>query len=67
MIRIVGDSDRGRSKRKKKGGVICARKGAISIRRTSMSLLATAEAERMYSCLYSRGRPDFSDREGCEY
>jgi len=32
-----------------------------------MSLLATAEAERMYSCLYSRGRPDFSDREGCEY
>jgi len=31
-----------------------------------MSLQATAEAKRMYSCLNSRGRSDFSDREGYE-
>jgi len=67
MIRIVGDSDGGGSKRKMKGGGIYSRKGAISMRRTSMSLLATAEAERMYSCLLSSGGSDFSDREGCEY
>jgi len=67
MIRIVGDSDGGGSKKKKKGGGIYARKGAISMRRISMSLLATAEAERMYSCLHSRGGSDFSDRDGCEY
>jgi len=29
-----------------------------------MSLLASAEEERMYSCLHSRGGSDFSDREG---
>jgi len=66
MIRKVGNSDGGGSKRKKKGGGIEARKGAISMRRTSMSLLATAEEERMYSCLHSRGDSDFSDREGYE-
>ena len=66
MIRIVGDSGGGGSKKKKKGGGIDARKGTISMRRTSMSLLAAAEEERMYSCLHSRGGSDFSDREGCK-
>jgi len=66
MIRIVGDSDGGGSKRKKKGCGIDTRKGAISMRGTSMSLLAAMEEERMYSCLPSRGGSDFSDREGCE-
>ena len=32
-----------------------------------MSLLAAAEAKRMYSCLYSSGGAHFSDREGSEY
>jgi len=32
-----------------------------------MRLLATAEAERMYSCPHSRGGSDLSDREGYEY
>ena len=56
----------GGSKRKKKGDGIDGRKGAISMRRTSMSLLAATEEERMYSCLHSRGGSDFSDEEGCE-
>jgi len=66
MIRIVGDSGGGGSKKKKKGGGIDARKGTISMRRTSMSLLAAAEEERMYSCPHSRDYSDFSDRKGCE-
>ena len=67
MIKIVGDSDGGGSKRKMQGGGIYARKGAISMRRTGMSLLATSEAKRMYSCLHSRGSTDFSDTEGYEH
>jgi len=66
MIRIVGDSDGGGSKRKKEGGGIDARKGAISMWGTRMSLLAAAEEECMCSCLHSRGGSDFSNREGCE-
>jgi len=66
MIRIVSDSDGGGSKRKKKGGGIYARKGAISMRRTGMSLQATAEAEHIYSCLHCKGGSDISDREGCQ-
>jgi len=66
MIRIVGDSDGGGSKRKQKGGGIDAMKGTIPIRRTSMILLAAVEEERMYSCLHSRGGSNSSDREGCE-
>jgi len=67
MIKIVGNSDGGGSKRKKKGGRIDTRKGAISMRGTSMSLLAAVQEEHMYSCLHSRGGSDFSDMEGCEY
>jgi len=59
MIRIVGGSDGGGSKRKMKEGGIDARKEAISLRRTSMSLLAAAEEERMYSCLHSPGALTF--------
>jgi len=29
-----------------------------------MSLLAAAEAKRLYSCLHSRGDSGFSDRDG---
>jgi len=36
------------------------------MQRASVSLLAAAEAERMYSCLHSRGDSDFCDREGYE-
>ncbi|RPB04035.1 hypothetical protein L873DRAFT_1800046 [Choiromyces venosus 120613-1] len=45
MIRIVGDSG-GSERKKKKGSGIDARKGTLSMRRTSMSLLAAAEEER---------------------
>ena len=48
MIKIVGDPGGGGSKKKKKSGVgIDARKGTFSMRRTSMSMLAAAEEERM--------------------
>jgi len=66
MIRMVRDSDGGGSKRKKKGGGIDTRKGAISGRRTSLSLLAAVEEESMYSCLHSRSDSDLCYREGYE-
>lgn len=47
MIRSVGDPGGGVKKKGKKGGGVDAKKGTGNMRRTSMSLLAAAEEERL--------------------